>query len=144
MYIEITKLKNTHKNTKAWLNSFISDEIRRVCSQFRLPCKQNRILPGPRDNCRGNSILAMGGFQVLLLPKLYPPQVLGTAYLKGRVWVTTSETRMPSSSLSLLFFHLLFKYSICEGRGDSKPKRFSQKLCSYRSISSSGPSSVSC
>ena len=93
----------THINIKGSLNSFISDEIRRVCSQFQLPFKQNRILPEPRDNWKGSSMSGMGRFEVSLLPKLHPPQVLVAAYLKGRVWVTTFESFkawMTSPSLS--------------------------------------------
>lgn len=126
-HVHWDKKAKTHINIKGSLNSFISDEIRRVCSQFQLPFKQNRILPEPRDNWKGSSMSGMGRFEVSLLPKLHPPQVLLAAY--------ESQPLNPIKPEWLVlvflptFFHPLFKSSICEGRRDSDPARFNQELC---------------
>lgn len=116
-------------NIKGSLNSFISDDIRRLCSQFRLTLQ---IKPKPRDNWKRSSMVGMGRFEVSLLPKLHPPQVLVAGYLKDSMSHYLLYLLKPEW-LDLVFlptfFHLLFKSSICEGRGDSEPARFNQEHC---------------
>lgn len=132
----------THINIKGSLNSFISDEIRRVCSQFQLPFKQNRILPEPRDNWKGSSMLGMGRFEVSLLPKLHPPQVLLAAY--------ESQPLNPLKPEWLVLVFLPTFFHPCSNLASVKGEEILilqgsiKNSATYRSISSSGPSSNSC
>lgn len=134
-------------NTTGSLNSFISDESRRVCDQFSLRLQTKQILPEPTDNWKGSGTWARRMRSVTSVQA-----TCSSSFGRPLIWKVEYES-YPLNPLKpewLVIVFLPTAFTPCSNltsdKGEEIPSLQSsgKKSATCRSFGSYGSSSLSC